>query len=529
LVRGGKVKSSAIAICHSSIKGKEIMETSFKSGTSAGVRKAWLARKRGAGRFIAKVGNAARAFAGRVKANPGGYAKRAAKVVAGAYIKKFGKRLIGSSYRSLLKGNIRKGATQNIIGNRVRKYGTDLMTSGFTGKEEMMCDKCGKNKPVKGGKYCADCMSKMSKKELTVERESRMIRQGLEAALREMYPSNNGSSCWLSDVNDEYVIIYMDGAYYAANWDFEDDEYTIDDKSKWIEVMSRQIWEPVFKGISLKAGTSAGAKKGWAHRAGHIGAKIGGTIGSLAVIPHGVPGFLIGSAVGAGLGGKLGTLVGRAARSRAGQRVGSNLRSGARTFKKNLKYGTSRAKKNLKFGANRAKRNLKYGVSFYKENQSQVFSYKDAENNDCFVLVAGGSYQDSDGQWIKRDAYDKWIASLKSNEDGFLVRPNGEEVVYRWWHVGKPDPKTGSRGPGVDLGKFNFIQRVDNFVVAAGKYDSKELAEAFAPVADEHGSSIGFFHPASQPLDGEYDDIDGFEISALPKAKASFPYTAALN
>lgn len=516
---------------------------STKAGNSAGVKKGWLHRHR-PGALQGKTGTE------RLL----NLSSRSGKVLSGLYLKKFGKRMKRGSLKHILKGNFGRGVIHNAIGNKLVDAGDVRVRQGWYGKEKMsntklkgfaamiakkkakmVTQKAKKPKLGSGGrfqaltaklsgkvsdpkavaaaigrkKYGAGRMSKLAAhgKELSLEQQASLIQSGLNDLVKAACPPPAGqdyNSCWISDTFDNYIILYDNGHNYMAEWGTnQDGTYWLQDKADWEEVVRAwQVVESTDTGqkelqVTYKVGNAAGVKKGWLHRRR---GKVGGAISNV------INRFARGSGKPKASLGQIGHDIKKAITPKHKKPSLKNIGSDIK------KAVTPKHKK-------------------YKEQEGLVFSFKDENDKDCFLLVAGGSYEDGDKQWITKDAYANWIATLKENDNGFLERENGEEVVYRLWHIGEPDKETGSRGPGADIGKFRYIEQFDNFIVALGEYDTKEIADVIAPISDDLGASLGYFHPASQPKEtgGEFREIDGFEISALPKHRASFPFTITLN
>lgn len=152
-------------------------------------------------------------------------------------------------------------------------------------------------------------------------------------------------------------------------------------------------------------------------------------------------------------------------------------------------------------------------------------SVKEVDGQVRWVALCSGSYgPDRDGQWVTEKALQDWVSTLTLKE-GVPVRKNGEEIVARWHHMGNPDPLTKSRGFGIDLGIADTVEYVDHTLVISGPFDDPDLGRALGKETHTTGNSIGFFHPKSEPQDGEFHHIDIFEVSFLPDDRASYPLT----
>lgn len=99
----------------------------------------------------------------------------------------------------------------------------------------------------------------------------------------------------------------------------------------------------------------------------------------------------------------------------------------------------------------------------------------------------------------------------------------------RWWHVGEvlfkdlTDWESVYAGDGLDVGECDFSEQHNGILVESGTFKDAIVGEAFAEIAARDGLevSIGFTHPANQPIDGVYKDIAIFERSFLPVGRAA--------
>lgn len=144
--------------------------------------------------------------------------------------------------------------------------------------------------------------------------------------------------------------------------------------------------------------------------------------------------------------------------------------------------------------------------------------FKEANGKLRWVMLSSNSYQDTDKEIIAQ-------AALEAD-----VERADKEKSYgplRWWHVGDPDPIMRTPGRGIDIGDCDFNAMQDRILIESGTFRDERIGEAIKEHADTLAGSIGFFHPLNQPdNEGVFTDIQRFERSLLPRAKASNQLTA---
>lgn len=163
----------------------------------------------------------------------------------------------------------------------------------------------------------------------------------------------------------------------------------------------------------------------------------------------------------------------------------------------------------------------------HKEKQSVLVTTKEASGKLRWVVLASGAYgPDREGEWITEKALKTWADGFAiKGEESVPLRNNGETVVARWWHVGKPDRFTLTKGPGLDLGECDLAVYTGKSLVMSGTFYDEEIGLAIAEKADKLGVSVSFFHPLSEPINGEYSQVDIFEVSFLPVERSAYPFT----
>lgn len=177
---------------------------------------------------------------------------------------------------------------------------------------------------------------------------------------------------------------------------------------------------------------------------------------------------------------------------------------------------------------------IKQGARHSAADQKNVQAIHDAASAlgaDCQMQVK----QAKDGSWrwlmLSSNAYrdrDKETVSTKALEnDCARADADGYYGPLRWWHVGEYDVSTKQAGPGADLGMCDFNAMHGRVLVESGTFKNERVALAVKAASDHLESSIGFFHPLTEP-DGEgtFKSIRRFERSLLPKGKAANPLTA---
>lgn len=126
-------------------------------------------------------------------------------------------------------------------------------------------------------------------------------------------------------------------------------------------------------------------------------------------------------------------------------------------------------------------------------------------------LIASTPYgPDKDGQWVTERALKEYAEA----------NPNGGPRLV-WWHLYNHGTKRG-----IVLGEADRVYYKDDALVMEGPFKNKEIGEELAAHTNLLGASIGFTYPGSSLIDGkEFTKINVYEVSLLPKERASNPYT----
>lgn len=160
------------------------------------------------------------------------------------------------------------------------------------------------------------------------------------------------------------------------------------------------------------------------------------------------------------------------------------------------------------------------------QKEASLFTTKESSGKYRWTIIGSGAYgPDRDGEWMTEKALRSWADGFTERGGIIPVRSNGEPVSLRWWHVGKPDPETLSKGPGIDLGIGDFAAVHSKSLIISGLFDDPDVGEAISKNIDRLGASIGFFHPQMEPVNKEFRQIDIYEVSLLPVERASYPFT----
>jgi len=159
--------------------------------------------------------------------------------------------------------------------------------------------------------------------------------------------------------------------------------------------------------------------------------------------------------------------------------------------------------------------------AFEYELPTQVTIKAQDDGKYRFTIVATGAFQDKDNEVVSLKAITDWVEMYDAGK--------AVPVVYRWWHMGMPDVSTKSHGTGFDLGTVDFAGVHNKHLILSGLFNDNEVGQAFSEKEAELGSSLGFFHPITQPdHEGVFNYILPFEVSALPKERASYQFTESV-
>lgn len=121
-----------------------------------------------------------------------------------------------------------------------------------------------------------------------------------------------------------------------------------------------------------------------------------------------------------------------------------------------------------------------------------------------WVLISSSAYLDRDKEIVTLGALEKAVARMKAT---------GEYGDLRWWHT------------PVVLGKGDYADVIHYQLVESGTFASKAIEDSVRKQAGTLGASIGFKHPPTEPINGEYHDIKIGERSILPRGKESNLFT----
>ena len=131
-----------------------------------------------------------------------------------------------------------------------------------------------------------------------------------------------------------------------------------------------------------------------------------------------------------------------------------------------------------------------------KELHGRVWVTTDKEGRYRWVAISSNSYQDREGEIVSQKAL---AASVERGDKGKLL----------WWHEQK-----------AVLGECDFQMLKGRMLIESGTFTSQKVGAAFAKLKGL-GVSVGFRHPASEPLNGVYTNIEIFERSILPAKRAA--------
>lgn len=141
---------------------------------------------------------------------------------------------------------------------------------------------------------------------------------------------------------------------------------------------------------------------------------------------------------------------------------------------------------------------------------------KDANDKWRWTLFSTNSFEDRDGEVISKKSLEN---DLDISELEF--KDKGNYGPLRWWHVVTGDDPVKD---GLDIGTCDFRGLEDRMMIESGTFLNEDLGEAIAPHAKELGGSIGFKHSTSEPdSDKVFHSIRIFERSLLPLERASNP------
>jgi len=131
-----------------------------------------------------------------------------------------------------------------------------------------------------------------------------------------------------------------------------------------------------------------------------------------------------------------------------------------------------------------------------KELHGRMWVTTDKEGRYRWVAISSNSYQDREGEIVSQKAL---AASVARGDKGKLL----------WWHDEK-----------AVLGECDFQMINGRMLIESGTFKSQKVGAAFAKLKGL-GVSVGFRHPADEPKNGVYENVQIFERSILPAKRAA--------
>jgi hypothetical protein len=133
--------------------------------------------------------------------------------------------------------------------------------------------------------------------------------------------------------------------------------------------------------------------------------------------------------------------------------------------------------------------------------------FKDATGRDRWASISSTAYRDRDGEIVSTVALKGAVA---------LADATGERGPLRFWHV-----------PGLDIGDCDYQAVTDDgrFLIESGTFRKPAYAAALKGAEKPYHVSIGFTHPAHEPVGGVFEHIAIFERSIVPDGRASNLFT----
>lgn len=197
-----------------------------------------------------------------------------------------------------------------------------------------------------------------------------------------------------------------------------------------------------------------------------------------------------------------------------------------RAFRQERKAGRSPAE--ARTAAREARRRRDLGRLERRRNRLLTWTpaasgfsvFKTRDGRLRWVSFSSNGYRDRDQQHVSVKALTADVA--RTDQDG-------QYGPLRWWHEGDPDPSNPDApwGPGVDIGWCDYSAMSGPCLIESGTFVDDRIGEAIAAKADQYATSLGFFHPISEPdADGVFHHIRRFERSLAPKDRVSNPFTS---
>jgi hypothetical protein len=131
-----------------------------------------------------------------------------------------------------------------------------------------------------------------------------------------------------------------------------------------------------------------------------------------------------------------------------------------------------------------------------KQLHGRVWVTTDKEGRYRWVAISSNSYQDREGEIVSQKALE---ASVNRGDKGQLL----------WWHE-----------KAAVIGECDFQMLKGRMLIESGTFKSEKVGAAFAKLKGL-GVSVGFRHPANEPHNGVYNNIEIFERSILPAKRAA--------
>lgn len=145
---------------------------------------------------------------------------------------------------------------------------------------------------------------------------------------------------------------------------------------------------------------------------------------------------------------------------------------------------------------------------------------KQANGDYRWVLISSNAFQDRDGEIISQKALEADVARADAT---------GDYGPLLYWHLdGAPDEQ-GHPTPRVQLGDCDFNAMHGRMLIESGTFKSRAIGQHVKALAD-HGVSIGFRHPISEPgPEKVFKTALRYERSLLPMDFASNTLTALVT
>lgn len=160
-----------------------------------------------------------------------------------------------------------------------------------------------------------------------------------------------------------------------------------------------------------------------------------------------------------------------------------------------------------------AEAGLKWDESKEWKPEEEFLITKDAQGKYRYVLITSSAFEDRDGEIVSQKALAQDVERM--NETGDY----GEGL---WWHCdGDLHGNEKEARPFIPLASCDFVAMHGRLRIDSGEFYDDAVGKAFAEHQDEISSSISFYHPADEPIDGVYEHIRTKERSFLPKGKES--------